>query len=212
MKKLVTYLVYLCLLCIYTNSIAADTATKDPVVPVILVLGDSISAGLGIDQSQGWVYKLGKRLHTPYYNYNVVNASISGETTQGGLSRMSDLLIKYDPEIVIIELGGNDGLQGLPLALMEDNLDRMIKMVLSHNKKVLLVGMKLPPNYGKFFTKQFHQIYIDLAKKHNISLVPFLLEGFATNRELMQNDGAQQAMLNNVWPHLRQMLPKMTLK
>ena len=206
------------MLCIYTNSIAADTATKDPVVPVILVLGDSISAGLGIDQSQGWVYKLGKRLHTPYYNYNVVNASISGETTQGGLSRMSDLLIKYDPEIVIIELGGNDGLQGLPLALMEDNLDRMIKMVLSHNKKVLLVGMKLPPNYGKFFTKQFHQIYIDLAKKHNISLVPFLLEGFATNRELMQNDGihpksaAQQAMLNNVWPHLRQMLPKMTLK
>ena len=182
------------------------------------MLGDSISAGLGIDQSQGWVYKLGKRLHTPYYNYNVVNASISGETTQGGLSRMSDLLIKYDPEIVIIELGGNDGLQGLPLALMEDNLDRMIKMVLSHNKKVLLVGMKLPPNYGKFFTKQFHQIYIDLAKKHNISLVPFLLEGFATNPELMQSDGihpktgAQQAMLNNVWPHLRQMLPKMTLK
>ena len=199
-------------------SISAEPSGSEAPTPNILVLGDSISAGLGIDQSQGWVTKLGKRLRIPYYNYTVVNASISGETTQGGLSRITELLNKYDPEIVIIELGGNDGLQGLPLALMEDNLDRTIKIILSRQKKVLLVGMKLPPNYGKFFTKQFHQIYFDLAKKHNISLVPFILEGFATNPDLMQNDGihptveAQQLMLNNIWPQLRQILPKKTLK
>jgi len=182
------------------------------------VLGDSISSGFGVPQDKLWVNLLNKRLHTPYYHYNLVNASISGETTQGGLTRISGLLDKYSPAIVILELGGNDGLQGLPLALMKDNLNRIIKTVLLRDSQVLLLGMRLPPNYGKFFTKQFHQIYIDLAKKHKIGLVPFLLEGFAKNPELMQADGihpraeAQRAILINVWPHLRPMLPRKKLE
>jgi len=213
-----TYLWFLCIFCIYTTISFADTTTNNKSIPTILVLGDSISSGLGVPQNKIWVNLLSKRLQTPYYHYNLVNASISGETTQGGLSRISGLLDKYQPKVVILELGGNDGLQGLPLALMKDNLDRTIKLIKSRNTKVLLVGMRLPPNYGKFFIKQFHQIYFDLAKKHDIGLVPFLLEGFATDPKLMQADGihprteAQRAILNNVWPHLRPMLPKKVLR
>ena len=216
--KLITYFWFFCFFCIYTTNSFADTTGNKNTIPNILVLGDSISSGLGVPQNKIWVNLLSKRLQTPYYHYKIINASISGETTQGGLTRISGLLDKYQPKIVILELGGNDGLQGLPLALMKDNLNRTIKLILSREAKVLLLGMKLPPNYGKFFTKQFHQIYIDLAKKHNIGLVPFLMEGFAKNPELMQADGihpraeAQRAILNNVWPHLRPMLPKKVLK
>jgi acyl-CoA thioesterase-1 len=216
--KLITYFWFFCIFGIYTTNSIADSTSNKKTIPTILVLGDSISSGLGIPQSKIWVNLLSKRLQTPYYHYNLINASISGETTQGGLTRISGLIDKYQPEIVILELGGNDGLQGLPLALMKDNLDRTIKLILARDAKVLLLGMQLPPNYGKFFTKQFHAIYIDLAKKHDIALVPFLMEGFAKDPKLMQADGihpraeAQRAILNNVWPHLRPLLPKRILK
>jgi acyl-CoA thioesterase-1 len=180
----------------------------------VLVLGDSLSSGLGIEPDQGWVSQLKHRLSSPYFGLKVVNASISGETTQGGLNRIGGLLDKYTPLIVILELGGNDGLRGLPLSLMKDNLDRMITLALDRKVKVVLIGMKIPTNYGKFYTKQFANIYASLATKHKIPLVPFLLDGIASHPEMMQDDGihpranAQRQMLDNVWPSLKKALPK----
>ncbi len=161
---------------------------------------------------------LQQRLSTRYYLANVINASISGETTQGGLSRIAQVLDSHQPDIVLLELGGNDGLQGLPLSLMKDNLERIIQIIQSKNTKILLVGIHLPPNYGKFYTQQFHQTYVELAQKHDLSFVPFLLEGVATNLELMQDDGihpkanAQKQILDNVWPHLKKMIPPRKLR
>jgi acyl-CoA thioesterase-1 len=186
--------------------------------PTIVVFGDSLSAAFGINQDQGWVQLLQERLSTRYYQANVINASISGETTQGGLSRIAHVLDTHDPDIVLLELGGNDGLRGLPLALMKDNLDRIIQTIKSHNSKILLLGIHLPPNYGRFYTEQFDQTYQELANKHDVPLLPFLLDGIATNRELMQDDGihpkanAQKQILENVWPYLKPMIPQRKLR
>jgi acyl-CoA thioesterase-1 len=194
---------------------AADSQTEKPTV---LVVGDSLSAAFGIAQKDGWVQLLQQRLSTRYYKANVVNASISGETTQGGLSRITGLLDKYQPDIVLLELGGNDGLRGLPLSLMKDNLDRIIQIILDRDIKLILVGIELPPNYGPFYTDKFHQIYEDLAEKHAIPLIPFLLKGVATKPDLMQEDGihpranAQRMILDNVWPYLKPMIPQVKLK
>lgn len=187
-------------------------------LPTIVVFGDSLSAAFGINQDQGWVHLLQERLSTRYYQANVINASISGETTQGGLSRIAHVLDTHDPDIVLLELGGNDGLRGLPLALMKDNLDRIIQIIKSHNSKILLLGIHLPPNYGKFYTEQFDQTYRELADKHDVPLLPFLLDGIATNRNLMQDDGihpkanAQKQILENVWPLLKPMIPQRKLR
>jgi acyl-CoA thioesterase-1 len=184
----------------------------------VLVFGDSLSAAFGIDQQKGWVQLLQKRLSSPYFHATVVNASISGETSQGGLTRIGQVLDKHKPDIVLLELGGNDGLQGLPLTLMQDNLERIIQSIQARHIKVLLLGIHLPPNYGKFYTQEFDGIYKELARKYQLPFVPFLLEGIATEPELMQSDGihpkaqAQNMILDNIWPVLKPMLPQRKLR
>lgn len=183
-----------------------------------MVFGDSLSAAFGIDQQKGWVRLLQNRLESPYFNATVFNASISGETSQGGLSRIAQVLDKHKPDIVLLELGGNDGLQGLPLTLMEDNLGRIVQIIQAKNIRILLLGIHLPPNYGKFYTQEFDNVYKDLAEKYKLPFVPFLLEGIATEPELMQSDGihpraeAQRMILDNVWPYLKPMLPQRKLR
>jgi len=195
-----------------TISAACLAATPAKTAPTILVLGDSLSAFYGIEQSQGWVNLLQKKLIESKYSYTVINASISGETTQGGVSRLPALLAKHKPALLLLELGGNDGLRGLPLNLMKNSLQTMISKALEQQIPVLLIGMKLPPNYGRSYTERFHDIYTQLAKRNNIALVPFLLAGFATDKTKIQADGihpmaiAQPAMLNNVWLHLQPLL------
>jgi acyl-CoA thioesterase-1 len=180
----------------------------------ILVLGDSLSAGLGISQEMGWVALLQKKLYEQQYPYKVINASISGDTTLGGLQRLKHALTLNDPAIVIVELGGNDGLRGLPIAQIKHNLARIIESSQAYGARVLLIGMRLPPNYGITYTKRFHQLYADLASEYHVALVPFLLEGVATHPELMQEDGihpkanAQPMLLDNVWVQLEKMLVK----
>ena len=182
--------------------------------PTIMVLGDSLSAAYGIEQSAGWVNLLQQRLAERGYRYQVANVSISGETTRGGLARLAQALKTHHPNIVIVELGANDGLRGLLLGEMQANLDTIITQSRRNNAEVLLVGMHLPPNYGPSYIKKFHQTYVDLAARYRIPLAPFLLDGVATDAALMQRDGlhptaaAQPRVLENVWTHLQSMLRK----
>ncbi|TND00997.1 MAG: acyl-CoA thioesterase I [Gammaproteobacteria bacterium] len=177
-----------------------------------MVLGDSLSAGYGIDQNQGWVALLQRRLAKHGYPHDVVNASISGDTTAGGRFRLDNALAEHHPAIVIIELGGNDGLRGLSLADMEANLAKIIEKSRTSGATLLLIGMRIPPNYGRDYTIGFENIYTRLAKKYNVPRVPFLLEGIADNNALMQSDrihpngGAQGIVLDNVWPRLEPLL------
>lgn len=177
----------------------------------ILVMGDSLSAGYGINVEKGWVNLLQQEL-TKKSRGNVINASVSGETTSGGLTRLPSLLTKHKPAIVIIELGGNDGLRGQPLKLMQENLQAMITASQTAGAKVLLVGMQIPTNYGQRYTTQFKDSFTKLAENNKIPLVPFLLEGVATQNNLMQNDGihpnadAQPILFNNVQPFIEKML------
>ncbi|MDP2785390.1 MAG: arylesterase, partial [Sulfurimicrobium sp.] len=174
--------------------------------------GDSLSANYGVAVESGWVSLLQQRLTQNNYAYRVVNASISGETTAGGLSRIDSALAAHQPAIVIVELGANDGLRGLPLQATRDNLDAMIRACIASKAKVLLVGMRLPPNYGAAYSERFSMIYPALAKKYHTQLLPFLLDGMADKRELFQADNlhptaaAQTAVLENVWKHLKPML------
>ena len=180
--------------------------------PSILVVGDSLSAGYGIELRDGWVALLQQRLTRQGYPYTVVNASISGDTTAGGRARLADALKRHHPQIVILELGANDGLRGLPLRETRANLEAMIKAAQSAGARVLLIGMQLPPNYGPDYTGKFRAIYQELAQRYSLSLVPFLLEGVALTPKLMQPDGlhpraaAQPRLLDNVWPYLEQLL------
>ena len=178
----------------------------------LLVVGDSLSAAYGMDVNSGWVALLRQRLEREKLDYQVVNASISGDTTANGRARLPRLLAEYQPAIVLIELGGNDGLRGLSLDRMKHNITAMVKKAKSTNARVLLVGMQLPPNYGKSYTERFQRIYREIAVEQQVALAPFILDGIATNRKLMQPDGihaaarAQQKMLENVWLHLRPLL------
>jgi acyl-CoA thioesterase-1 len=178
----------------------------------ILVLGDSLSAGYGIDVRVGWVALLGERLRQQGYPQTVVNASISGDTTAGGRARLPEALRRHHSQVVIIELGGNDGLRGLSLAQTRANLDAMIRTARAAGARVLLVGIYLPPNYGPEYTRKFHAIYNELAQKYHLPVVPFLLEGVALTPGLMQSDGlhpraaAQPRLLDNVWPYLEPLL------
>lgn len=180
----------------------------------ILVLGDSLSAGYGIDTKQGWVTLLQERLRHTGYSYQVVNASVSGDTTRGGLSRLPAALARHRPAIVVIELGGNDGLRGLSLADMRQNLSAIITQSQASGARVLLAGVRLPPNYGEAYVRKFHEVYRDLARTHGVALVPFLLDGVGGRQELMQSDGvhprveAQARMLDNIWPHLQALLAR----
>jgi acyl-CoA thioesterase-1 len=178
----------------------------------ILVLGDSISAGYGIRVEEGWVALLQARLRKEGYGYRVVNASVSGETTTGGLTRLPRALRLHAPAIVILELGGNDGLRGLPLTDTRANLTRMTDLSIEAGARVLLVGMKIPPNYGPRYAEGFEKVFADLAAQRKLPLVPFFLEKVALEPGLMQDDGlhptakGQPIMLDALWPYLKPML------
>jgi acyl-CoA thioesterase I len=180
--------------------------------PVILVSGDSLSAAYRINASAGWVALLQKRLQAENLPHSVVNASISGATSSGGLNRLQDALKKFQPTIVLIELGANDGLRGLPLKLMRKNLSEMISIAQQNNARVLLLGMRLPPNYGPAYTQEYAQVFVELAQKYQTGLVPFLLQDVAGQPRLMQSDGlhptaaAQAQLLETVWPYLLPLL------
>jgi acyl-CoA thioesterase-1 len=183
--------------------------------PVILVFGDSISAGYGLESvDSGWVELLRTRLKTEGYGYQVVNASVSGETTAGGLARLPRALQQHRPQIVILELGGNDGLRALPVPQMRDNFARMIDLSIHAGAKVLILGMRIPPNYGPQYTSQFEAVYGDLARADKLPLVPFLMDHIALQSDLMQGDNihpnakGQPVLLANVWSVLQPMLRK----
>lgn len=174
----------------------------------ILIVGDSISAAFGLEISEGWVSLLEERLQAEDEPVPVVNASVSGDTTAGGLARLPRLLERHEPDLVVIELGGNDGLRGMSPANMQQNLSLMIDKAQASGAEVLLLGMQLPPNYGLRFTEAFAQVFADLSEEHEVPLVPFLLTGIAgeADQSLMQADGihptaaAQQRILDNAWP------------
>lgn len=178
----------------------------------ILVVGDSLSAAYGIDAQKGWVQLLQSRLQEQKFDYRVVNASISGDTAGGGAGRLPALLKAHRPNVVIVELGGNDGLRGLSPAEINRQLTIMVRAAQATGAKVLLLGMKIPPNYGKTYTDQFEKVYRDVAARERVPLVPFLLDGIGANRKLMQGDGihptaeAQGRMLENVWGQLKSLL------
>jgi acyl-CoA thioesterase I len=178
----------------------------------ILVMGDSLSAAHGIAPEQGWVNLLDQRLRKKGYHHAVINGSISGETTSGGRRRLSQTLPQVKPTLVILELGANDGLRGLSLKEMQKNLATMIDQSQQAGAKVLLLGMRIPPNYGKAYTERFQQIYLDLATQYQIPVVPFFLESVAQQRDLMQEDNlhptapAQEKLLETVWETVEEIL------
>ena len=185
----------------------AAAATSD-----ILIVGDSISAGYGLPRERGWVTLLQNRLQQQGVNRTVINASISGETTEGGRNRLPALLEKYHPATVVVELGGNDGLRGFQIDRLRNNLNEMVKNAQAMGAKVLLLGMKIPPNYGLRYTSDFYASFTSTAQKFGVPLVPFFLEGVAAHPELIQEDGihptaeAQPRLLENVWPYLKPLL------
>ena len=194
---------------------ATDTKAGSAGAPTILVLGDSLSAEYGLQRGAGWVALMAQRLDKEKIVANVVNASISGDTTSGGRSRLPTLLSKHQPSIVIIELGGNDALRGLPLAMTEANLTAMTVAAQGSGAKVLIVGMQVPPNYGQDYTKRFAQMFASVAKAHKAALVPFLLKGVAdvpNAAKLFQADhihptaAAHPTILNTMWPAVRALL------
>jgi len=180
--------------------------------PVILVLGDSLSAGYGLRPAEGWVSLLERRLDAQGYEHRVVNASVSGETTVGGLERLPRALKLHRPAVVIVELGGNDGLRGLPVAELEANLASMVEQSRKAGARVVLTGIRIPTNYGPRYTDEFFAVYARLADRYGLGLVPFFLEGVALREEMFQDDGihpgpeAQPVLLDNVWPVLEPLL------
>lgn len=182
--------------------------------PAVLVFGDSLSAAYGIARDAGWVNLLAQRLEASKPPMRVVNASVSGETTAGGLTRLPELLAAHKPAITVLELGANDGLRGLPLRQSGDNLKAMIRLAKKQGSQVLLVGMRLPPNYGGAYTRKFQALFGEIARSEKVRLVPFLLEGMAGQQERFQADGlhpvaeAQPVLLENVWRGLAPMLPR----
>ncbi|PKH19503.1 arylesterase [Pseudomonas sp. CFBP13528] len=178
----------------------------------VLIVGDSISAGFGLDTRKGWVALLEQRLKQEGFDDKVVNASISGDTSAGGLARLPAALAAHKPEVVVIELGGNDGLRGQPPAQLKQNLASMIQASQDSGAKVLLLGMQIPPNYGKRYVDAFAKVFGEVAEEKKVPLVPFFLEGVGGHPDLMQADGlhpavaAQGKLLENVWPTLKPLL------
>ncbi len=192
-----------CLLVLLPLSLRAET---------VLVLGDSLSAAYRMPVEQGWVSLLQHRLVSDIPGYQVVNASISGETSQGGLNRLPGLLQQYRPELVVIELGANDGLRGTPPARLRQNLRTLITLSQTAGAKVLMLGIRLPPNYGPAYNARFEVIFSELSTEMKVGLVPFFMAGVALKPELMQNDGlhpnarAQPVLLETVWPRLLELV------
>lgn len=204
----------LCLLTGYLLLTASAHAAqqKAPNEQVILVVGDSLSAEYGLERGTGWVQKLSEKLAQENPGYQIQNSSISGDTTSGGLSRLPQALQTFKPSIVVIELGANDALRGLSLDMTRDNLSRMAQLATRAGAHVVVVGMQIPPNYGRRYTEQFKQVFIEVAEKNNATLVPFLLEGIAADPAYFQNDGihpneqAQPILARNVWAELKPLL------
>lgn len=180
--------------------------------PVLMVFGDSLSAGYGLGPGQGWVDLLGARLASEGYEFRLVNASVSGETTAGGLARLPRALEVHRPAVVVLELGANDGLRGLAPDATRGNLERMVRLLKARQAQVLLVGIRLPPNYGTRYTAAFTALFGAIAARERVPLVPSLLDGVAMQRALMQadnlhpNERGQPQLLENVWPQLRPLL------
>jgi acyl-CoA thioesterase-1 len=196
----------------HLTSFSAQNSPPEDNANVILVVGDSLSAEYGIQRGTGWVARLGDRLHRQGSAYQIRNASISGDTTSGGLSRLPALLNRYQPDIVIIELGSNDALRGLSLKMTEANLSKMVVLALDAGARPLLLGMQIPPNYGRQYADEFKQLYVSVANEHKVPLLPFFLEGIATDPVMFQadrmhpNEKAQATLEENVWSRLKTML------
>ena len=190
------------------------SAASVPEPPVLLILGDSLSAGYGMEREQSWVSLLETRLRERGYSYFVLNSSISGDTTQGGLTRLPRLLDRYRPQIVIIELGANDGLRGIDPGVTRTNLANMIRQSQAIGARVLLAGIRLPPNYGSAYLQQFEPMYTDLASEFDTLLVPFFMDGVAVEADLLQadnihpNERGQPVLLENVWKVLEPALER----
>lgn len=178
----------------------------------LMVFGDSLSAAYGIAEELGWVTLLEKKLQQENYDYRVVNASVSGETSTGGLARLPAMLSAHSPNIVILELGGNDGLRGLPLENLKANLEEMVSLIKQEGAQILLAGIQIPPNYGPRYTVPFFELFGEIAEEEKLPLIPFLIDGIPQQPELMQNDGihpkaeAQWMIVENVWPYLQPLL------
>ena len=178
----------------------------------VMVFGDSLSAGYGVDVDQSWAYLLQTRLASQGYEHRVVNASITGETTEGGATRIASALEKFSPELVILELGGNDGLRGFPTSRMKENLSTIIETSQASGAAVVLLGIRIPTNYGQRYTQAFENVYRELADEYGIPWIEFFMDGIALNAELMQEDGihpnteAQPILLDNAWPIVSQAL------
>lgn len=192
---------------------ASSPSASEQSSSVILVWGDSLSASYSMDEQQGWVALLQERLMAEgLHDWHVVNGSVSGETTAGGLARLPAMLASSSPDIVILELGGNDGLRGLPVPTIRENLVQMIELSQGAGARVLLSGIQIPPNYGPRYTGPFYAQYTELAQQYGLALIPFLLDGIAENAELMQDDGihptaeAQPLIVEIVWPLLSQLM------
>ena len=197
------------------SSVALAQATQAPASPTLLVLGDSLSAEYGLQRGQGWVALLEARLQKEAPSVKVVNASISGDTSSGGRSRLPALLSQHKPQVLVIELGGNDALRGLPIAMTQDNLQAMAEAGRSAGAKVLLVGMQVPPNYGPAYTRQFADMFVSVAKANQAELVPFMLKGIADGPDATQWFQADRIhpvakahpiILQTLWPPIKKLL------
>ena len=190
----------------------AAAATQAAIAPTVLVFGDSLSAGYGIDVDQSWPALLQVRLESQGYEHRVINASISGETTEGGATRIASTLENFSPDLVILELGGNDGLRGFPPERMKANLQTIIETAKASGAAVIMLGIRIPTNYGLRYTNAFENVYRELAEQSGVLWIEFFMEGIALNAELMQEDGihpnaeAQSILLDNAWPIIRQSL------
>jgi acyl-CoA thioesterase-1 len=197
---------------LFAICIALAASACAAAAPVVLVLGDSISAGYGLPAETGWTTLLQQRLAAEHYPHRVINASISGDTTAGGRTRLDALLARHHPTVTVIELGGNDGLRGGSLDAMRANLDAMVAAAQKSGSRVLVVGLRLPPNYGPAYVRRFETTYADVARDRKAALVPFLFEGFAEDNAMFQPDrihpviAAQEKLLDNVWPALKPLL------
>ena len=194
---------------------AAATHAAGP--PTILVFGDSLSAGYGVDVDQTWVALLQSRLDSQGYEYRVINASISGETTQGGMTRIDAALNNFSPDLVILELGGNDGLRGFPTEVIKENIRTIIESSRNHGAAAVILGIRIPTNYGPRYSRAFEGIYSELAEELDVPWIEFFMEGIALNDELMQEDGihptaeAQPMLLDNAWPVIQKALTEHAL-
>lgn len=193
---------------------AAPLACAQDKSPVLLVVGDSVSAGYGLSNGQGWVELLGKKMTADGYRYRLVNASITGDTTAGGRARLPALLAQHKPAVVIVELGGNDALRGGKLASTRENLDAMVSASQAAGAKVLMVGMEVPPNYGPAYAREFRELFASVAKARKVPVVPSFFAGFGEDLAYFQSDRihptaqAQPRLLDNVWPQLQPLLKK----